>query len=192
MVATAKVAIVGAGPQGLAALKNLVELNLSSPEPLFAPTLFDARTTVGGVWAFSPDVNTLSVLKSTIANVCRWRNCYSDFPVAKAWKMDARQGDPPTYLDQAEQQMYFEKYVERFDLLRYINFGTQVKKISRCTGEDGKWSVTTAAVDSGVEQVATFDKVIIATGQVSSPYSPELPGIENYTGTVLHSCGFKR
>jgi dimethylaniline monooxygenase (N-oxide forming) len=100
-----KVAIIGAGPQGLAALKNLLELNPPSSEPLFTPTVFDFRTSVGGLWSFSDDVDTISVLRTTLGNVSRWRNCYGDFPVTEAWAMDGMEGDPPSHLYQVAQQM---------------------------------------------------------------------------------------
>jgi dimethylaniline monooxygenase (N-oxide forming) len=192
MPAPSKVAIVGAGPQGLAALKNLLELNAHASEPLFTPTLFDSRSSVGGVWSFNADKDTLSVLKSTLGNVSRWLNCYSDFPVAEAWAMDGRDGDPPTHLNQAEQQMVFDKYVEKFGLHRYIKLSTEVKKIARSAAEGGKWEVETLEVESGVKRSEVFDKIIIATGQVNTPYTPEISGIERFGGKTLHSCAFKR
>lgn len=91
-----QVAVIGAGPQGLAVLKDLLEINQPSRQ-IFDVELLETRDTIGGLWAFTEDANTPSTLRSTLGNVSKWRNCYSDFPVDEALGYDT-----PPFLTQSE------------------------------------------------------------------------------------------
>lgn len=59
------VAVVGAGPAGLVALKNLLEEG-------FDVTGFDKSPYVGGLWQYTEEDKT-SVLTSTVVNISKER-----------------------------------------------------------------------------------------------------------------------
>ena len=62
-----RVAIIGAGPSGLVALKALrAELNVST-----YIKIFERRSTVGGAWNYQPQASTESILKETQVNGTR-------------------------------------------------------------------------------------------------------------------------
>ena len=69
-----KVAVVGAGPLGLMAIKVLKEDG-------FDVTCYEARDYIGGIWKYSEDEYT-SVQESTSFNSSRFRSAISDFPFA--------------------------------------------------------------------------------------------------------------
>src|ERR1700748_2411703 len=102
------VCIIGAGSQGLTALKNLIELN-QDDVCVFDAEILETRESLGGLWDFSSDPNTTTTLKSTLANVSKWRNCYSDFPADKAWKSSGRTGEAPVHLKQEETLIYLKE-----------------------------------------------------------------------------------
>ena len=61
------VAVIGAGPAGLVALKNLLEEG-------FEATAFDKNSYVGGLWHYTTQDKT-SVLSTTVVNISKERVC---------------------------------------------------------------------------------------------------------------------
>lgn len=65
-----RVAVVGAGIGGLAAIKHCLEEDLD-------PVCFELRADLGGLWNYSPDPpgGRPNVLKTTLANACKVGFC---------------------------------------------------------------------------------------------------------------------
>ena len=75
---------------------------------------------------------------------------------------------------------YLLDYVARHDF--NIHLGIEIQRV---TPKDGGWQVETSG---GVDW---YPAVILATGRFPKPYQPALPGLEKFTGRVLHSQAFK-
>lgn len=67
-----KVAVIGAGPTGLLATKNMKEQG-------FDVTTFERRAYVGGLWKHS-DEDIITVNPNTVFNSSRFRCAFTDFP----------------------------------------------------------------------------------------------------------------
>ena len=67
-----KVCVIGAGPLGLLAIKNMKEEG-------FEVTAFERRSYVGGIWQPSQD-GLISVNPNTVFNGSRYRSAFTDFP----------------------------------------------------------------------------------------------------------------
>lgn len=67
------VAVIGAGPAGLVALKNLLEEG-------FEVTGFDKNPYVGGLWQYTEEDKT-SVLQSTVVNISKERVSHAETKV---------------------------------------------------------------------------------------------------------------
>ena len=76
---------------------------------------------------------------------------------------------------------YLESYVDRFQLP--IRTGVEVKGLQR---ENGGWTVETR---SGRYQSRA---VVVATGIMSSPVTPNFPRASSYTGLMFHSTEYRR
>jgi putative flavoprotein involved in K+ transport len=76
---------------------------------------------------------------------------------------------------------YLEDYVEAHNL--DVRTGVEVERLER-DGE--RWRVHTAGGD-GFEA----DRVIIATGYNKHPFLPDWPGLDTYTGDLIHSAYYK-
>ncbi|MCJ1416901.1 hypothetical protein MMC32_003240 [Xylographa parallela] len=169
----ATVAIVGGGPFGLSAVKNLREAG-------FEVTLFEQRDTIGGVWASSEDPSILTTLPTTISNVSKYRSCFTDFPAPD---------DAPAYLPAPQVYDYIKDYAQHFAILPHVKLNTKVVKVVR-TKDDTKWQVH---IRNGKEEASiVFDKVVFCNGLMQIPSVPILEGREKFTGTVIHSQAFKR
>lgn len=168
LLSASRVLIVGAGPSGLAALKEMREAGLDA-------IAVDARPTFGGV--FAPDSGvTFEDLHLTISNVFM---SFSDFPAP-----DVDQG--VKYWSKAEYFDYLSRYVAHFDLARHIRLQTSVKA-AHFNAESSKWEVClTPHTEHETTQI--FDKLIVAAGANHVPKLPEMFG--DFTGEVLHSADY--
>ena len=85
------------------------------------------------------------------------------------------------FAPQRETERYLNHVVDRFDLRRHIRFGARVTS-AEYEEQSGTWRVRTA---DGSETRARF--VIAATGVLSVPYTPEVPGVEDFCGAMYHT-----
>ncbi|MCJ1321957.1 hypothetical protein MMC15_007302 [Xylographa vitiligo] len=169
----ATVAVVGGGPFGLSAVKNLRDVG-------FEVILFEQRDTIGGVWASSEDPNILTTLPTTISNVSKYRSCFTDFPAPD---------DAPAYLPGPQVYEYIKDYAEKFHILPHVKLNTKVVKVVR-NKDDTKWQVHTRS--GQVEASLEVDKVVFCNGLMEIPSVPKFDGREKFAGTVIHSQAFKR
>ncbi len=89
----------------------------------------------------------------------------------------------PTYIPKDKLANWFESYVESMEL----NFWTGTELVGGSYDEKRKhWTVTLRKSD-GSTQVMRPRHLIFATGVSSIPYTPELPGLGSFAGTVVHS-----
>lgn len=89
-----------------------------------------------------------------------------------------------TYSEQPEIQAYLRDCVTRFDLGSRLLFRHEV--IDAVWDDDARrWRLETSA------GTYTAGVVIWATGPLSEPAVPDLPGIEGFTGTVFHSARWR-
>jgi cation diffusion facilitator CzcD-associated flavoprotein CzcO len=151
--------IVGAGFSGLYQLYRLRELGLST-------RVFETGDGVGGTWYWNRypgarcDINSLSY-------------SYSFSPeLEQEWEWSEK------YPTQPEVLRYLNHVAERFDLLRDITLSTRVIS-AHWDDQTARWTVGT---DTG--EVVTAQFLIMATGVLSVPKPPEIPGIERYQGRV--------
>ena len=86
----------------------------------------------------------------------------------------------PAYPSRAQMVAYLEGYAERFEIKPV--FGAEVTRLRR----DGtRWRADIAS-DSIAAPV-----VIVATGIAQAPYRPSWPGLETFSGVILHSSEYR-
>jgi cation diffusion facilitator CzcD-associated flavoprotein CzcO len=160
-----RVCIIGAGVSGLVAAK------------VFAATgrdivIVEKAAELGGVWA--PSKSYPGVQTQTPRDLY----CFSDFPMP---------ADYPEWPSGAQVYAYLCAYAEHFDVKKLIRFNTNVVEAVHVDAVTG-WRVTLA--DAHGETTESFDEVVICTGQFSRPKTLDLPGTENFGGSIIHSSAF--
>ncbi|GAA0474621.1 monooxygenase [Actinoplanes capillaceus] len=90
-------------------------------------------------------------------------------------------GDPDRYPVRDEVVDYLAAYTAALDA--DVRFGARVQQV---TFADGGFRVTTA--DGGVVRASS---VVAATGGFGTPFRPALPGLESFTGRVLHAAEYR-
>ena len=157
------VVIVGAGFSGMYLLHHLRELG-------FRAESIEAAGDVGGTWYW----NRYPGARCDIESVA-----YS-YSFDDAWQQEWRWRE--RYSVQSDILEYARAFSERFDLRRDIHFETRVTS-ARFDGERNEW---TLATDRGTRFVAPF--CVMATGCLSVPKVPDLPGIEDFEGELYHTA----
>ena len=164
-------AVVGAGPHGLSALKNLLELGLDADG-------FERDTDLGGNWNFHAENSR--VYESTHLISTKPFTQFPDFPMPDAY---------PDYPSHWQVHRYFRSYAEHFGLLDHLAFNSEVVSVTPVAGE--RWDVTVRDRESGVETTRQYAGVVIANGHTWGPKIPQSPGQDTFTGEIKHSADYK-
>ncbi len=154
--------VVGAGFSGLYALHRLRELGLRV-------VVLEKAHNVGGTWLF----NRYPGARCDIESI-EYSYSFSD-EIQQEWVWTE------TMPAQPEIEAYLNFVADRLDLRRDIRFHTTV--VAMTFDEDSaEWTVQTEA---GESYVAPF--VIGATGILSVPLEPTIPGMDSFEGTSLYT-----
>lgn len=164
------VCVIGAGPSGITAIKNLTDSGI-------AVQAYDFNNNVGGNWIFSENESHSSVFETTHIISSKTLSQYEDFPFKESV------ADYPSHQELCS---YFQSYARHFGLYPFIQFNTLVKKCIR-HAED-KWEVITES--QGETSTAFFTDLIVCNGHHWKPKYPNYPG--TFTGEFLHSHQFKK
>ena len=159
-----RVAVIGAGPCGLPALKEL----LAGGHDV---TMFEQSPTIGGVFASSAIYHDLHL---TFSN---WGMAFSDFPNPQ------RQ----CYPSGQEYLQYLKDYVRHFDMEKHIRYNTEVR--SAVLGADGLWTLELQVKGKNDLEIFKADGLVVATGahQVPKGLPPQLT---SFKGRVIHSANY--
>ncbi|MDT0200685.1 NAD(P)/FAD-dependent oxidoreductase [Nocardioides sp. AE5] len=159
MTRTREAIIVGAGLGGIGIAIQLKRLGIEDFE------ILERNDDLGGTW----HVNHYPGLAVDIPSVT-YSFSFEPNPHWSRW-----------YAPGAELKRYCEHVADSYDVRRHMRFGVEVTG-ARWDDETGEWHV--ALADGSVER-ATY--LVAATGFLSQPKVPDIPGIESFTGKVIHS-----
>lgn len=170
-----KVALIGAGPSGLAVARALQKVGMT-------PQGFELSHGVGGLWDITNPRSTVYESAHLISS--RTTTEFTEFPMPSTI-------DYPGHRALLE---YFNQYAERFGLTDYFSFRTKVTRLE--PHPDGGWNVTsvrlTRAGNPAKNATTTehFDYVVLANGVLAEPHRPEFAGA--FAGTIMHTSEYKR
>ena len=159
--------VVGAGFAGLYALKKLRENGLQVHA-------VEAGTGVGGTWFHNRYPGARCDIESLDYS-------YSfDDDLQQEWEWTER------YAGQPELLAYLEHVAERFDLMRDISLETRVMTMT-WDETAREWDVT---LSDGTHVRCRY--AVMATGVLSVPREPSLPGLADFEGEWYHSGNWPR
>ena len=155
--------VVGAGISGISAGYHLQKLCAGK-----SYTILEARDRIGGTW----DLFRYPGIRSD-SDMFTLGFSFHPWPNAKAI------ADGPSI------RKYVEDTANHFGIKEKIRFGHRVKKIE-WSSKEALW---TATADHGGREIILQCRFIISSSgyyRYSQGYTPEFPGIENFSGTVIH------
>ncbi|KAL8590520.1 hypothetical protein ACOMHN_010956 [Nucella lapillus] len=190
-----RVAVIGAGAAGLCAVRHLAHRPST-----FAVKAFEQSSGLGGTWAFTEETGTdsrglpvhSSMYKNLKTNLPKEVMAFPDFDFNKSL---------PSFVRHQDVLQYLKDYAANFNLLQHVQFNTKLVRVEPvlCSKEDSvtghgqKWQVTTASVQEETSAVVTetYDAIIVCNGHYSVPLMPSIPGLESFTGEIVHSHNYR-
>lgn len=170
---TRRVCVIGAGPSGITALKNVLDEGLEA-------ICYDRNDRVGGNWIYNEKPSHSSVFETTHIISSTTLSQYEDY----TWEDHGKEvSDYPSHQQLAN---YFQGYAQHFGLLDFIEFTTTVIKADRVS--ESEWKVTVE--NASGQKTETFSDLIVCNGHHWNPRMPQYPG--TFSGEILHSHDFKK
>ncbi len=166
-----RICVIGAGPCGLAALKNLLQAGCRNV------VCYDESNSIGGNWAYSEDPQRISVYECSHIISSKRMSSFDDFPMPDNY---------PDYPSHRQLLAYFTSYAKAFDLEPHVRLKSKVERCTRMA--DGRWTVRVIANGEARDEV--FDWLVVCSGHHRQAFVPEYPGA--FAGTVTHSSAYKR
>ena len=151
------IGIIGAGPAGIAAGRELLQKGFTHF------TIFDALDAPGGTWR----LHTYPGLACDV-----WAHSYT-FSYAPNPDWTA------SFVDQPEIQAYLARCATEFGLDPHIKLNTRIT--SARFNEARQWQLDTASGET-----VTVDVVINAMGNQHTPLYPDVPGMDSFEGDSFH------
>ncbi|MDX2594324.1 NAD(P)/FAD-dependent oxidoreductase [Streptomyces sp. WI03-4A] len=154
-----RVAVIGSGFGGLGAAVRLRRVGITDF------VVLERADSVGGTWRDNS-----------------YPGCACDVPShLYSFSFAPNPHWPRTFSGQEHIRAYLEHVTDVFGLRPHLRFNAEVKMM-RWDGEELRWEIETAA------GTLTADVVVSATGPLSDPKTPEIPGLETFPGEVFHSA----
>ncbi|XP_022920141.1 senecionine N-oxygenase-like isoform X2 [Onthophagus taurus] len=172
-----KVAVIGAGPSGLASARYARANG-------FDCTVFEQTGRVGGVWNYNERVGVdeegvrlHSVMyKDLVTNQPKEIMSYPGYPYPKQIQ---------SYLPQPKVTEYIKGFVQQFNILPSVKFYKRVVLVEPI--ENNRWKLTVEDIKSKVQEILEFDAVMVCVGSNFKIFMPDIVGIDTFTGNIIHS-----
>ena len=165
-----RVAVIGAGPSGLAAARYLRAHG-------FVPVIYDRGERLGDQWRVGPNPGGSASGNGRSSRITR---CFSEL-------------DYPAEIDSIPQRVdvvaYLETYAEKFGLFECLRLNTEVDMIAR--HPVGGWVVHSTRRGEP-PRTELYPRVVVASGRFSKLAPTEAPGLDSFAGTagVVHSFDY--
>ena len=189
---TKKVAIIGAGPSGLAQLRafqSAANKGADVPEVV----CYEQQENWGGLWNYTWRTGVDKVGNPCHGSMYRylWSNGpkegleFADYSFEEHFGKQIASFPPrPVLMD------YIEGRVIKAGIRDKIRFNNYVRDI-RYDDASGKFTVTARDNTKDTETAEEYDHVIVASGHFSCPKVPEYEGFDSYQGRIVHAHDFR-
>ena len=188
-----RVAILGAGPSGMAALISFKEKQKLLCYEIPELVCFEKQEEFGGMWNYTPRHGMdkygnhihNSMYKFLWSNVPKEVGEFSNYSYDKHFGCNMTAYPPREVLED-----YIKGRANTYDIKNCIRFETTIQKVSYDKEKKlFKVEVLDNKVDNGYFEY--FEYVITATGHNSTPNMPDFEGIDSFQGLMLHSHDFR-
>lgn len=174
-----RVAVIGAGSAGICSARHILSRSMNF-EP---PVVFETSGQVGGTWVYVEGPGNAghthsSMYRDLKTNLPKEIMEFPDFPF-----------DPslPSFIHHSNVLKYLEEYTDKYSIRPHIKFNTRVVSVYPVLGCQERLSWRVVYSTEGEEVLEKFDAVMVCVGHYSHPYIPDIDGIKDFQGQVLHS-----
>ncbi len=187
-----RVAVIGAGPSGLAQLRafqSAKEKGADIPDIV----CFEKQHDWGGLWLYTWRTGLDQYGEPVHCSMYRylWSNGPKEGLEFADYGFEEHFGKPiASYPPRAVLFDYIEGRVKKAGVRHWIRFNSPVRHV-RYDEHEGMFHVTVQDNEKDAEYTEEFDHVIVASGHFSTPNVPDYPGFENFNGRILHAHDFR-
>ena len=189
---TQRVAVIGAGPSGLAQLRafqSAAQKGAAIPEIV----CFEKQSNWGGLWNYTWRTGVDEYGEPVHGSMYRylWTNGPKEGLEFADYSFEEHFGKQiASYPPRAVMFDYIEGRVNKAKVRPWIRFDSVVRWIEY-DDEAQDFTVTVHDMKSDHVYKERFDNVIVASGHFSSPNVPEYPGFEHFGGRIVHAHDFR-
>ncbi|GAA2006253.1 NAD(P)/FAD-dependent oxidoreductase [Brevibacterium samyangense] len=187
-----RVAVIGAGPSGLAQLRAFAAARKEGAE-IPEIVCFERQSDLGGQWNYSWRHGTDEYGESVHSSMYRhlWSNGPKETLELADYTFDEHFGRPiSSYPPREVLWDYISGRIERDGLREWIRFSTIVRRVDH-DAATRTFTVVSEYLPTGEQTTEVFDRVVVATGHFSVPNVPYFEGIETFPGQVTHAHDFR-
>ena len=185
-----RVAVIGAGPSGLAVLRAFQTAKANGDE-IPEIVCFEKQDNWGGLWNYTWRTGLDQYGEAVHGSMYRylWSNGpkegleFADYSFEEHFGKQIASYPPRSVLFD-----YIEGRIKKTEVRDWIKFSTAVKNVEQ--SDDG-FTVTTCDLTTSKTNVGYFDHVIVCSGHFSTPNMPSFGGFERFPGRILHAHDFR-
>jgi len=188
---TKRIAIIGAGPSGLAQLRAFAAAKRKGAD-IPEVVCFEKQSDWGGLWNYTWRTGVDEYGNQCHGSMYRylWSNGPKEGLEFADYTFDEHFGKPiASYPPRAVLFDYIKGRAEKAAVRDMIRFSTIVRDVRALDG--GGFTVTSRDEVADIESCEFFDKIIVATGHFSVPNVPEYTGFDQFNGRILHAHDFR-
>jgi len=187
-----RVAVIGAGPSGLAQLRafqSAADKGVEVPEVV----CFERQSDWGGIWNYTWRTGTDEYGEPVHCSMYRylWSNGPKECLEFADYTFEEHFGRPiASYPPRAVLWDYIKGRVEKAGVRGQIRFSSPVRWVQYNAIKEN-FSVTVQNLVEDQSYTEEFDHVIVASGHFSTPNVPEFDGLDTFNGRVMHAHDFR-
>ena len=194
MARKTRVAVLGAGPSGLAALRAFRSAADSISQDHVEVVCFEKQSDWGGIWNYTDRTGVdeygepvhTSMYRHLFSNGPKECLEFADYTFEEHFGGQAIASFPP----RAVLWDYIQGRVRKANVRHQCRFNTPVRMVN-FDEQDQNFTVTVQDMVQDRMYSEIFDYVIVATGHFSVPNLPCFEGLDSFPGRVLHSHDFR-
>ena len=187
-----RVAVIGAGPSGLAQLRAFQAAKAGGAE-VPEVVCYEKQADWGGLWNYTWRTGLDEYGEPVHCSMYRylWSNGpkegleFADYSFEEHFGKQIASYPPREVLFD-----YIEGRVKKAGVRDAIRFRTTVRRVDY-DDATGLFSVTAHDLVNDVETTENFDHVVVATGHFSTPNVPHFDGLDRFNGRVMHAHDFR-
>jgi trimethylamine monooxygenase len=187
-----RVAVIGAGPSGLAQLRAFQSAAAKGAE-IPEIVCFEKQANWGGLWNYTWRTGLDQYGEPVHGSMYRylWSNGPKEGLEFADYSFEEHFGRQiASYPPRAVLFDYIEGRVNKAGVRKWIRFETAVRLVT-WDAERRKFTVTVQDLPKDHCYSEEFDHVIVASGHFSTPNVPEFPGFSGFNGRILHAHDFR-
>jgi trimethylamine monooxygenase len=187
-----RVAIIGAGPSGLAQLRAFESAAKGGAE-IPEIVCFEKQSDWGGLWNYTWRTGTDEFGEPVHGSMYRylWSNGPKECLEFADYSFEEHFGHPiASYPPRAVLHDYIMGRLAKSGMRSLVRFRTACRSVVYDEAS-GKFTVTVKDLEKDLCYSEEFDYVVVAVGHFSTPNIPTFPGIEVFPGRVMHAHDFR-